>query len=129
MLVLAVEDLALLPQCSVAGCFIVSTGHGGSGPFTFTGVTLADLLQTVLAGSVSYRYVDIIGADGFGTRLYPADIAGRMPGRSPLLALQVDGRPLDRAQGLVRLVAPDETDDALRQVKWVKRIDIVDAGL
>ena len=125
-LVLTVEDLALLPQYSVDGCFIFSTGHGGSGPFTFTGVTLADLLQIVLPGSVSCRYVDVIGADGFGTRLYPADIAGRIAGRLPLLALQLDGSPLERAQGLIRLVAPDETDDALRQVKWVKRIDIVD---
>ena len=43
----------------------------------------------------------------------------------PLLALEIDGRPLSRAQGLVRLVVPGETDDALRQVKWVSEIRVV----
>jgi len=36
----------------------------------------------------------------------------------------MDGATLTRAQGLVRLIVPSETDDALRQVKWVGRIEI-----
>jgi hypothetical protein len=41
-----------------------------------------------------------------------------------LLALARDGVPLTREQGLVRLVDPRETDDALRQIKWVAQIVI-----
>jgi hypothetical protein len=31
---------------------------------------------------------------------------------------------MTREQGLVRLIVPSEENDALRQVKWVARIDI-----
>jgi hypothetical protein len=40
------------------------------------------------------------------------------------LSYAIDGTPLTRAQGLVRLIVPSETDDALRQVKWVQRIEV-----
>jgi hypothetical protein len=36
----------------------------------------------------------------------------------------LNGQPLTRAQGLIRLIVPAETDDALRQVKWVTQIVI-----
>jgi hypothetical protein len=39
------------------------------------------------------------------------------------LALACDGKPLTRTQGLVRLIVPQEDDDALRQVKWVAGIE------
>jgi hypothetical protein len=32
---------------------------------------------------------------------------------------------MTRKQGLVRLVVPTETDDALRQVKWIAEIRVV----
>jgi hypothetical protein len=195
--------LAQLPFTSIPDCYIVSTGHGVSGPFLFGGVRLADLLAHVLAGEpdadqgphrsegrsegrseerseerseyrnedrslqqVGWRCVDLVSADGFGTRLVPADLehlntgagrqelpsppagpptlapspmpdqAGDEPGvqasnrqanplRPALLAYLLDGKPLTRAQGLVRLVVPSETDDALRQVKWLATITIV----
>jgi hypothetical protein len=41
-----------------------------------------------------------------------------------LLATARDGIPLTRADGLVRLIDPRETNDALRQVKWVAEIVI-----
>ena len=112
--------LAALPQCEVPGCLIVSTGHGASGPFTFGGVRLADLLAQA-AGD--WRSVDVVSADGFGTRLLPAHLADE--GAGPiLLALRCDGAPLTRAGGLVRLIVPSEREDALRQVKWVARVEI-----
>lgn len=124
--------LARLPYSEVAGCRIVSTGHGASGPFTFGGVRLDVLLAHVLgyaggqasgqaAGLARWQRVDVISADGFGTRLAAADLAS---GRPALLAWRRDGQPLTRAEGLVRLVVPDERDDALRQVKWVARIEV-----
>ena len=133
---LSVAALARLPYTEVEGCLIVSTGHGTSGPFTFGGVRLDALLAHVLddtgdhaaglaagqaAGLDRWQQVDVISADGFGARLTPTDLAS---GRPILLAYQCDGQPLTRVQGLVRLVVPDERDDALRQVKWVARVEI-----
>jgi hypothetical protein len=37
----------------------------------------------------------------------------------------MEGQPLTREQGLVRMIVPSERDDALRQVKWVGKIVIV----
>ena len=45
--------------------------------------------------------------------------------RPILLAHSIDGRPLTRAEGLVRLIVPAETDEALRQVKWVAEIRLL----
>jgi DMSO/TMAO reductase YedYZ molybdopterin-dependent catalytic subunit len=66
----------------------------------------------------------VISADGFGNRIFAEEL-GNVEGQRPmLLATTVDGRPMTRAQGLVRLIVPSETDDALRQVKWIARIEI-----
>jgi hypothetical protein len=114
-----VDELARLPQHQAHGCFIVSTGHGTSGPFEFTGVTLSDLLAAY--GGPEWQTADVVSGDGFGTQitaheLRRAHAAGAQP---VLLALTRNGIPLTRDQGLVRLIVPDEQDDALRQVKWV----------
>lgn len=125
------DDLASLPQHNASNCYIISTGHGTSGPFDFEGVTLADILTA--NGVMSWRYADVISADGFGTRLYAGELGresefdeeGNTTDTRPiLLALQRDGQPLTREQGLVRLIVPQERDDALRQVKWVARIEV-----
>jgi hypothetical protein len=127
---ISIETLAQLPLCEVDGCLIVSTGHGVSGPFTFAGVRLDKLLvyaaaqaEGLAAGRPAWRQVDVIIADVFGTRLAPADLVG-LDGRPILLAYRRNGQPLTREQGLVRLIVPQERDDALRQVKWVARIEV-----
>ena len=118
----SVAELAALPCTRVDNCRIVSTGHGASGPFTFGGVRLVDLLAAVLPTAASWHSVDIVSVDGFGVRLATTDLANAAAERPYLLAYQRDDAPLTRAQGLVRLIAPDEIDDALRQVKWVAQI-------
>jgi hypothetical protein len=152
-------DLATLPLTWISNCYIVSTGHGISGPFTFGGVRLSDLIAYVFAAeeaeepganqplatgtergeerdpyraqgrsegrepAAPWQHIDLVSADGFGTRLAPEDMdAGERP---PLLAYWVEGQPMTRAQGLVRLIVPSETDDALRQVKWLAAVTIV----
>jgi len=45
-----------------------------------------------------------------------------------LLCFKSNDDALTRQQGLVRLVVPFETDNALRQVKWVQRINVVNAA-
>lgn len=120
-------DLKLLhsmPPVSVAGCYIVSTGHGVSGPFTFTGARLVDLLAHLLGKDTAWQHADVVSADGFGTRVRAPEVVAPTD-RPIILAHTVDGAPLTRAQGLVRLIVPSETDDALRQVKWVAEIRVI----
>jgi DMSO/TMAO reductase YedYZ molybdopterin-dependent catalytic subunit len=115
--------LYVLPAFNVPGCYIVSTGHGASGPFTFTGVRLHDLLEHILDAKTPWVSVDVVSADGFGARVFKDELH-TPSNRSILLSYAIDGIPMTRGQGLVRLVVPGETNDALRQVKWVARIDI-----
>jgi hypothetical protein len=117
-----VDDLHRLPQVNLANCYIVSTGHGTSGPFTFGGVTLLALVQAHL--DTPWTEVEVISADEFGTRLTADELTHLEPGRPILLAHSIDGLPMTREQGLVRLIVPSERDDALRQVKWVARIHV-----
>jgi hypothetical protein len=122
---IAPADLAGLPQQSAADCYIVSTGHGTSGPFRFEGVTPATLFSAY--GIANWRYADVVSADGFGTRIHAGEVHGKSAPTSTrpiLFALTCNGKPLTRQEGLVRLVVPHENDDALRQVKWVARIEV-----
>ncbi len=114
-----VDQLRTLPFTEIADCFIISTGHGVSGPFVFGGVLLADFLAHLLPVDQSWRSIDIVSVDGFGARLTPADLTEPRP---PLLAWQIDRAAMSRKQGLVRLIVPGEVNDALRQVKWIGQI-------
>lgn len=123
---LTVADLRRLPETSVPNCYIVSTGHGTSGPFTFTG---AALLAVINANSLdTWTEVEVVSADGFGNRVYAAELFKPDPAGPILLAYALDGQLLSRAQGLVRLIVPSERDDALRQVKWVREVRVVGDG-
>lgn len=119
-----VADLDRLTPCEVRNCYIVSTGHGTSRPFTFGGVRLADFVDAYLPSSAAWRELDLVSADGFGNRVLAEELGADEGDRPTLLATTLDGRPMSREQGLLRLIVPGETDDALRQVKWIRRIDI-----
>jgi hypothetical protein len=118
---ITVTDLVALPQHTAPDCYIVSTGHGTSGPFRFEGAAPADLFAAY--GISAWSYADVVSADGFGTRIYHSEATLPTP-RPIVLALACDGEPLTREQGLVRLIVPQENDDALRQVKWIARIEV-----
>lgn len=120
---ITVADLQNLPQVSVPNCTIVSTGHGTSGPFTFTGTTLLALVEAF--STAPWTEVEVVSADGFGNRVYARELHEPDPAGPILLAYAMDGLPLNRAQGLVRLIVPNERDDALRQVKWVGEVRVV----
>lgn len=117
---ITVEDLQELPIVSIPNCYIVSTGHGISGPFTFTGATLLDVLNHFC--TEAWSQVEVVSADGFGNRVMAAELHQPDPAGPILLAYGLAGQPLSRAQGLVRMIVPSERDDALRQVKWVGEI-------
>ena len=116
-----VGALRALPHTAVAECYIVSTGHGTSGPFTFGGTRLLDLIEAHVSGP--WHSVEVVSGDGFGNRVLAAELH-EPTARPMLLAYQRDGAPLTREEGLVRLVVPSERDDALRQVKWVAVIRV-----
>jgi len=120
---LTVFDLQKLPQQSISDCYIVSTGHGTSGPFTFTGPTLCQFINTFV--SEPWTQVEVISADNFGNRVWRQELEAPYSTRPILLAYKVNGRPLTRQEGLIRLIVPSETDDALRQVKWVQQIRVL----
>ena len=121
-LTLTPENLNTLPQTEIANCYIVSTGHGTSGPFTFSGVVLLTVIQAYV--NLFWSQVEVISADGFGTRVTAAELSHPAPARPILLALSINHTPMTRTQGLVRLIVPSESDDALRQVKWVAQINV-----
>lgn len=118
-------DLQRLPVFTLDNCYIVSTGHGTSGPFRFTGARLIDLVRSLGVDTSSVGRLEIISADGFGNVLWPSELEPADPHATPLLAYCRDEQPLTRADGLVRLIVPTETTDALRQVKWVATIKLL----
>lgn len=118
-------DLHRLPFTDVSDCFIVSTGHGISGPFEFGGVRLLDLLAIYLAPDQTWAWVEVVSEDGFGTRLHRRELEQAGREGQILLATAIDGAAMTRQQGLVRLIVPRETEDALKQVKWVGQVRVV----
>ena len=120
---LSAADLKRLPYTEVSDCYVVSTGHGTSGPFRFGGVTLRDFVAAYSPAGAEWTTVDVISGDSFGNRIEAEELD--MITRPILLAYVIDGRPLTRGEGLVRLIVPSETDDALRQVKWVAHIRLI----
>lgn len=119
---ISVQALRELPETAVADCYIVSTGHGTSGPFTFSGVTLLTFIQHHWQGE--WSQVEVISGDKFGNRVTAAELFQPDPAGPILLATEMDERPLTRQEGLIRMIVPSEIDDALRQVKWVEQINI-----
>lgn len=121
---LTVAALRLLPATTLEDCWITSTGHPASGPFTFDGVTLHDLIRRHLPTGRDWRHADVVSADGFGNRVLAEEAATDSASHPILLAYRIDGRSMTRAEGLVRLIVPSETEDALRQVKWIAEIRV-----
>lgn len=120
---ITLSDLKRLPKTAVSNCYIVSTGHGTSGPFTFAGVQLIDLVQHYCTDE--WEQVEVVSADGFGNRVLRREIEEDGGEERPfILAYERDGHKLTRQAGSVRLIVPSETDDALRQIKWVGTVQL-----
>ncbi|KAA3664176.1 MAG: hypothetical protein DWQ04_07060 [Chloroflexi bacterium] len=117
------QTLNKLPQTTIADCYIVSTGHGTTGPFTFSGVSLKVFIESL--GISSWRELEIVSADGFGNRVFVEELGDEGEKRPFLLATCINGTYMTRKQGLIRLIVPSETDDALRQVKWIGEVRVI----
>lgn len=122
MQTISVVQLKQLPFTEVNECYIVSTGHGTSGPFTFGGATLFDFINQFVDDD--WQSLEVVSVDGFGNRVF-ADEVKHTETKPILLAYQLDGQTLSRQAGLVRMIVPQEKDDALRQVKWIGQIRVV----
>ncbi len=118
---LGIDALSALPALEQTDCYIVSTGHGTSGPFRFAGPTLAALASR--CGIAEFESVRVTSGDRFFTILTAQEVALSHPGSAVMLALYLDGHPLTREQGLVRLIVPTEKRDALKQIKWVSHLE------
>ncbi|MBV7328366.1 hypothetical protein KFU94_08920 [Chloroflexi bacterium TSY] len=131
--------LLSLPQTTISGCYIVSTGHGTSGPFSFTGPTLHTLIRhflpnyfvnqrktfqtkNVKAEHHAKGEIDVISGDGFGTIVWASELESSSNQEPILLACLLNHDMMTREQGLVRLIVPSERNDALRQIKWIGEI-------
>ena len=118
-------SLAGLPRTQLRQQMILSTGHPATGPFDFAGVTLLDFLSSRLELAAPAFTVEVVSGDGFGTRVQSEELLTPDPAGPILLADSIDGGPMSRRQGLVRLLVPSEKDDALRQVKWIGEIRVI----
>jgi hypothetical protein len=120
---ITLETLHELPQTVVSNCYIISTGHGTSGPFSFSGVALRTFVDRFVSGH--WTSVEAMSVDGFGNRVQRAELDAKNQARPIVLAYALDGRPMTREEGLVRMIVPGEVDDALRQVKWIGEIRVI----
>ena len=117
---LSLAALQALPATQYS--YSYTTDHGPHGPYIVGGVTLLALILSLWDGA--WHEVEVLSADGFGNRIVASEVSA--PSGDPiLLCYATDGEQLSRQHGLVRLVVPSETDNALRQVKWVQKINVL----
>lgn len=121
---IAIDELQTKYPVSVIESYTYQTDHGKHGPYKLEGVSLVDLLEHYLIHDLVWTQVEVLSADGFGNRIYKDEL---LASQEPiLLCFKSNDEALTRGHGLVRLVVPFETDNALRQVKWVRTINILD---
>jgi len=118
-----IEALQTKYAMSVIKSYTYQTDHGKHGPYKLEGVSLVDLINHHLPDDAAWAQAEVLSADGFGNRIYKQEL---IQSEEPiLLCFKSNDEALKRNQGLVRLVVPFETDNALRQVKWVRTINIL----
>lgn len=118
-----INDLSPYPIATIP-TYSYTTDHGRHGPYKLTGVALRDLLTTELATGTAWTQAEVISADGYGNRIWAKELQNN-PADPILLCTHSNGRELTRQQGAIRLVVPSETDNALRQIKWVQTIRVI----
>lgn len=116
--IITLEQLMRDYPVSVMPAYSYVTNHGIHGPYRLEGVQLLDLLKQRISGS--WTGVEVLSADGFGNYVHKEELE---QAQEPImLYFKINGEILKKKQGLVRLLVPSETDNALRQIKWVKRL-------
>lgn len=116
---LTLDSLATYPQRALT--YSYTTDHGPHGPYVLRGVALSGVISAEILPRITE--IEVISADGFGNRIYANELHDSE--RPILLCTHSNGQPLSRQHGLIRLVVPSETDNALRQIKWVATIRLI----
>ncbi len=113
----SLATLVSFPQSELTYSF--STDHGKHGPYRLSGVALRDIFV-----GLTFTVAEVLSADAYGTRIYAHEI--NRSDQPILLCTHKDGHLIGRNEGLIRLIVPSETDNALRQIKWVRHITLID---
>lgn len=114
---LSLDDLKKNYPQSVIEAYTYVTNHGTFGPYRLEGVSLLDLIPESLT---DWSEIKVIGADGFSNTLTRAELS---EAKEPAMLYYLrDGQALEPQHGPIRLVVPTETDNAIRQIKWVQRV-------
>lgn len=116
---LTIDNLYRYPQTIINYSYV--TDHGIHGPYQLEGVALYDLITSNERQATSH--IDVISADGYQNQITIDEVTATMD-NPIMLCLTTDGQPLSIAHGLIRLVVPSEKSDALRQIKWVRQIQL-----
>jgi DMSO/TMAO reductase YedYZ molybdopterin-dependent catalytic subunit len=122
---LTVDDLRKMPATTVSVSFV--TGHGPV-TGTFSGVLLWTLLSDAVLvdgpgkGAALRHVIAITGQDGYSVALSFGELSPDFEGKSVILALTKDGKPLDPKEG-IRLVVPGDKH-AGRSVRGVLKITV-----
>jgi len=123
------EELQQMPQESEEQCICVGESSGYIGIYDYRGVRLHAVLELAQAArdAGGYRkenmYVVFTGADGYQVIASWTELHQPPNGKRALLVLEKDAKPLDDAEGAVRLFFPGDKYVG-RSVKCLERIEI-----
>jgi hypothetical protein len=121
---LAAADLERLPRHTVQTTYPMGARHQMV-KAEFSGVSLRDVLHLLglpqgeaLRGEALRLYIVAEGADGYRVVYALAELDAGFTDNAVLVADRRDGKPLDAAEGPLRLVAPAEK----RPARWVRQL-------
>lgn len=123
------EELRKMPQETEWRCICVGQKSGYIGIFDYTGVRLSAILEKAAAamGASEYRrenmYVVFRGTDGYQVVASWTELTLAETGRRALVALCVDSKPLQDAEGHFRMIFPADKYVG-RSVKCLDQIEI-----
>ena len=123
------DELREMPQDVEEQCICVGESSGYIGIFDYSGVRLHAILGNAQAAreASGYRkenmYVVFKGTDGYQVIASWTELHQPPNGKSALLVLEKDGKPLKDAEGAIRLYFPGDKYVG-RSVKCLERIEI-----
>lgn len=126
---ITLEELRDMPQETEEQCICVGEASGYIGIFDYRGVRLHTVLQYAKAANEAsgYRkenmYLVFKGTDGYQVMASWTELHQPPNGKRAILVLEKDGKPLDDAEGGMRLFFPGDKYVG-RSVKWLERIEI-----
>jgi DMSO/TMAO reductase YedYZ molybdopterin-dependent catalytic subunit len=121
---LSAADLDRLPRHTLRAAYRMGAQHQMV-QAEFSGFSLHDVLHLLglpegeaLRGEALRIYVEAEGADGYKVVFALAELDPGFTDNSVLIADRRDGKPLDAAEGPLRLVVPAEK----RPARWVRQL-------